>query len=160
MLNIFVFILCVGFTVLISVCLSLRSHLFSILPPFSSLCSGGLYCCRGRQKSDLCALWVSLWLGFICSCAYVCLCMCPVCLQCFLYSAWLSNLFWFCLVSRTQSQLPFKGQIWAKWAELSYRGNWLNKAPCPYLTQNLIVFAGLQKFSIWKSHVTHSVLST
>lgn len=47
-----------------------------------------------------------------------------------LHSAWLSNLFWFCLVSWTRSQLPFKGQIWAKWATLSYRGNRLNKALC------------------------------
>lgn len=53
-----------------------------------------------------------------------------VCLQSFLYSARLSNLFWFCLVSRTRSQLPFKGQIWAKWAALSYGGNRLNKALC------------------------------
>lgn len=53
-----------------------------------------------------------------------------VCLQTFLHSARVLNLFWFCLVSRTRSQLPFKGQIWAKWAAPSYRANWLNKALC------------------------------
>lgn len=53
-----------------------------------------------------------------------------VCLRTFLHSARALNLFWFYLVSRTRSQLPFKGQIWAKWAAASYRANCLNKALC------------------------------
>lgn len=64
---------------------------------------------------------------FVCVCSWTCVC---VFADLSLYSAWLSNLFWFCLVSRTRSQLPFKGQIGAKWAALSYRGNRLNKALC------------------------------
>lgn len=61
-------------------------------------------------------------------CIRVCVCVCAwVCLQTILFSAWNSNLFWFCLVSRTRNQLGFKGQIRAKWAARSYRANWFNK---------------------------------
>lgn len=81
------------------------------------LCSGCFTAMQSTSPTVCMFIHMNLECGWIC-----------VCLQTFLYSAWLSNLFWFCLVSRTRSQLPFKGQIGAKWAALSYRGNRLNKA--------------------------------
>lgn len=137
---------------------------FSISLSFTTLFMlGRFYSAAGAGTSLIVGVFTRLHFECQCVCAhlfvhvfldmYVCVCLC---LQTFLYSAWLSNLFWFCLVSRTRSQLPFKGQIWAKWAALSYRGNRLNKALClHHLTQRSTVYWILY-FCIVSAH-SHSI---